>query len=433
MPTTLPPSGVERPRGLRRLVPNRWLRLALAGAAVLAAAVVVGRHAWAYYHLRAARADAARYRFADARRHLESCLRVWHDRADVWLLAGQVARRGEDYEMAERCYAEALRQAGGTPTDDLRLEQVLLQAQLDPDAKAAYLRGRVEDGHPQTVPILEALARGYLKKSRYAHAGFVLQVWLEKAPDDPAALYYRGTVREEQGPREEAVDDYRRVLELDPAHDAARLRLVKLLRQLSRPAEARDALAPMLAGPAVDPRALVERAECEYALGERAAAEATARAVLAALPDDPDALVMLGRCLTDADRFAEAEEALRRAIRARPSHFQAHSQLHRLLAAAGREAEAAAQRGEIDRMTRDITRLRDILSDGLARSPRDPGLHVEVGRIFLRAGEPREGLRWLDEALRLDPTYRPAHAELAAFYDRHGDKKRADEHRRQAE
>jgi tetratricopeptide (TPR) repeat protein len=426
------PTGVDHTPGLRRLIPNRWLRLALAGALVLAAVVVAGRHAWAYVHLRAARADAAGHRLADARRHLESCLRVWHGRADVWLLAGQVARRTEDYEVAERCYAEALRLSGGAPADDLRLEQVLLQAQLDPDAKAGYLRGLVEDGHPQTVLILEALARGYLKKNRYAHAGLVLQVWLEKAPDDPAALYFRGTVREEQGPREEAVDDYRRVLEVDPGHDAARLRLVKLLRQLSRPAEARDALAPMLARPAADPRALVERAECEYALGDRAAAEATARAVLAAVPDDPDALVLLGRCLTDAERLAEAEGVLRRAIEVRPSHFQAHSQLHRLLTAAGREAEAAARKAEIDRMTRDIGRLRDIFSDGLARSPRDPGLHVEVGQIFLRAGEPREGLRWLDEALKLDPAYRPAHEELAAFYDRHGDKKRADEHRQKA-
>lgn len=432
VPTPVTPTGVDRTRGLRRLVPNRWLRLAVALVVVAVAAVVAGRHGWAYAHLRAARSDAERYRFADARRHLEQCLRVWHDRADVWLLAGQVARRGDDYEMAERCFSEAVRRSGGVPSDDLRLEQVLLQAQLDPDAKAPYLRGLVEADHPRAVACLEALAKGYLRKNRYAHAGFVVQTWLDRRPDDPAALYYRGVVREELGPRDEAADDYRRVLEIDPAHDPARLRLVKLLRQLSRPAEARDALAPLLARAADDPAVAAEQAECLYALGDRAGAEATARAALAARPDDPDALVMLGRCLTDADRFDEAEAALRKAVEVRPSHFQGRSQLHRILAATGREADAAEVKAEIDRMTRDINRLRDIFSDGLANRPSDPGLHAEVGRIFLRAGEPREGLRWLGEALRLDPNHAPAHAELAAFYDRHGDKARADEHRQKA-
>ena len=45
------------------------------------------------------------------------------------------------------------------------------------------------------------------------------------APDDLQANFLQGFVRELVGPQQEAVDNYRKVIQLDPEHHEARLRL----------------------------------------------------------------------------------------------------------------------------------------------------------------------------------------------------------------
>ncbi|MBX9622757.1 MAG: tetratricopeptide repeat protein [Gemmataceae bacterium] len=416
----------------RRLVPNRWLRLGIAAGLVAAAAALLGRHAWAYAEYRAGRAALDRYKFKDAQDRFRNCLGVWPSRADIWLLAGQAARRMERYDEAERCYAEALRLSGGVASDDLRLEQVLLQTQLDPDSKSDYLRAEVEAGHPKAVLMFEAIVRGYVRRSRYPDAGYVVGLWLGKSPDDPYALFLRGFVREQLGPQSEGIDDYRRVLELDRDHDEARYRLTHMLLENGQPAEALRVIRVLVDKYPGEPKALAQAAEAEFAVGEFAAAEATARAALAADPASDDALLALGRVLTAADRHDEAERYLREAIRVSPSSYAAYLQLYQTLKQVGRDAEAARVKADLDRMGRDILRLRAIFSGELSAARQSPALYTEVGEIFLRAGEEAKALQWLGDALRYDPDYAPAHRALAGLYDRRGDQARAAQHRRPA-
>ena len=53
--------------------------------------------------------------------------------------------------------------------------------------------------------------------------------------------------------------------------------------------------------------------------------------------------------------------------------------------------------------------------------------------LFFRFGEDKEGERWLFLALQADPTYRPAHEALAAYYQRTGRPELAENHRRLAQ
>ncbi len=418
---------------LRRIVPNRWLRLAVAAGLLAAAGLVVGRQVWAYSEYRAAKAALGRYKFLEARAHVRNCLTVWSSRPSVWLLAGQVARRMEEYDEAERCYAEAQRRAGGPPGEDLLLERAMAQAQLDPDAKEVYFRSLVESDHPQSGLILEAMVRGYLQRSRYKDAGFLVERWLERAPDDPYALFCRAWVREELGPEVQAIEDYQRVLELDPDQDEARLRLARMLLRNARAAEALEVARALAARHPGDPVAQATLAAVQAELGDLPAAEASARAAVAADPNSDDALVVLGRVLIDTERYDEAEKHLRAAIRVRRSNYQAHQQLHRVLALTGRAEEAARLKADLDQMSRDISRLRKIFYDDLARSPETPALCVEVAEIFIRAGEVAKGVQWLHNALRLAPSDPRVHRELADAYARLGDAGRADYHRKLAD
>ena len=66
-------------------------------------------------------------------------------------------------------------------------------------------------------------------------------------------------------------------------------------------------------------------------------------------------------------------------------------------------------------------------------TPHDPALDYEIGMVFLRNGRDKDGVRWLGYALLEDPKHRPAHRALAKYYERAGNKKLAERHRRLAE
>jgi len=72
------------------------------------------------------------------------------------------------------------------------------------------------------------------KHGNYREALLALERAEAKAPRNPWVYFYRGNVYAAQGAREQAVQAYRRALELDPDLDAARRALLQLLRQPAR-------------------------------------------------------------------------------------------------------------------------------------------------------------------------------------------------------
>ena len=84
-------------------------------------------------------------------------------------------------------------------------------------------------------------------------------------------------------------------------------------------------------------------------------------------------------------------------------------------------------------MVRDRNeRLGELTSRKLAENPLDPGIHYEFGTILMRDGRTQPALQWFDSALSLDPNHRPTHAALADYYEKNGDKLKAEEHRKKA-
>src|SRR5262249_26993574 len=157
-----------------------------------------------------------------AQEHLQRCLRVWPGSFQAQLLAAQTARRLGGYEEAEHHLARCQEIRGGLP-EEVVLEQALIRAQRGGmDSVQPYLRSLVEDDHPATPLILEAMTKGYMKAYRFGDAAYLLALWRERSPDDLQANLLQGYVREHVGPEQEAVDNYRRVLEQDPEHDDAR-------------------------------------------------------------------------------------------------------------------------------------------------------------------------------------------------------------------
>jgi tetratricopeptide (TPR) repeat protein len=204
---------------LRGRRPRHRGKLALVVVALLVAAGLLGVQAWAYGQFRAAERALEKNHFAEAAEHLRRCRSVWWYREAVWLQSARAARRMEDFPEAERFLRKLEQMQGGRPSDEVHLEWSLLRAQQgETDQVVPYLRSLVEDDHPRATLILEAVARGFLRKQRFHDAAFLVRLWLERNPDDTVALFCRGFIREQLigGSRDQAVDDYRRVLELDP-------------------------------------------------------------------------------------------------------------------------------------------------------------------------------------------------------------------------
>jgi tetratricopeptide (TPR) repeat protein len=414
---------------------TRWRRrlailllLAVTGLALVPA----GAALWFRRAYRAAEQANHKREFVTARRQIDRCLRVWPRDPDALLLAARIARRDGDFDLAQR-HLDAYTALFGSGKA-LTLERLLLRAQqgdMPPEIEAQF-RVWVDEGHPDSVMILEVVSQQFMRNYRLSDAANALDLWLGLAPDDIWALLRRGWVFERLNRFEEAMSDYERAVELAPDLDGPRLRMAHaLLYGKNDAAEALKHFESLYQRGERGHAVRLGMAQCHWDLGDQDEARRMLDDLLASSPDDPVVLTELGKMAMQMGKPAEAEEHLRHAVRLDPVSFQAHNILCQCLEALGRKSEADQQRRKADQIKQDLSHMEQ-LTRRLQESPRDATVRCEVGRLFLRLGEPREGVAWLYRALELDPLLQPAHAALADYYDSVHDAAKADEHRQLA-
>ncbi|HEX5273378.1 MAG TPA: tetratricopeptide repeat protein [Gemmataceae bacterium] len=433
-----PPLTAEQPRASlpRRLgaaLRRRPRTSAAAGALLLAAAAVAGVFTWAAYQFHAAGRALGDGDAAAALAHVRLGLRVRPDSAEGHLLAARAERQGGDYPAAERDLQTCIRLQNGA-TAATQMEWLMLRAQRgEVDEVAPGLWYCVEQGHPDSDAILEALARAYMHQFRLGAALECLDRWLARRPDCPRALDWRGWVHERLEQREAARQDYRRALELDPGRSEVRMRLAAMLLDDAKPAEAAPHLERLRHELPGRTGVLVSLAHCRAMEGDFAEARRLTDEVLARHPDDAEALLELGRLDLEEGRAADAEAALRHGLKVSPYRLPIRFSLWQSLQRQpGREGDAAEAKAAYDALKTDLDRLTKLLGSGGSKSREDPAAAAEVGALLLRTGEERLALEWLDVALKLDPRSPGAHETLAAYYEKKGEAEKAEEHRRAA-
>jgi tetratricopeptide (TPR) repeat protein len=441
VPTTTPPAvdagGFSRPdrpqSGWGRFFLG-FLRYPAKTAAILALILLIafgvcliGLQVWGHFQLQAARYDVDHAHNRQAQQCLEAYLNVWPNDATALILASRTARRlgtfGEAERFLDRC--EAVR---GKDDPDVILERVLLQAQRGRvDHVRDFCEARIEANDPAAPLILEAQAAGLMRDFRLDEAEERLETWLKRRPDDCQALVLHGALLElRQAP--EAADDYRRVIQLDPENEEARLRLASLLLLAHEPSEAFPHLEYLRKAAPDNPRVLVEAAQCRVDMGQSDEARKILDEVLTRWPHFPEALAARGRLAKQDGDLAKAEGWLRAAVAADPSAREAHYHLYLCLGAEGKDAEAKEEKTKLDQLEDDLKEIQNLVVEGMQKAPFDPALHTKAGVLALRVGETEEGLRWLESALELDPHYTPAHKALAEYYQQIGDHVRAAQH-----
>lgn len=415
----------------RRLTLRLWL---VRAAVVLVLAAAAGPHAWAWAKVRAARAALAAYHPAEARRDLAAAARVagWDGRPSVHLMLARACRQDDDYDGAVGELHAAQRLLGGA-TDETAYEWALLEAAGGNVTEVdAYLQRRIEQAPDLAPDVWEALIQGNLRVYRSLDAMACVKLWLSVQPDNPRALDLRGQTYVIGKGVVRGAEDFRRALELDPARDKTRWRLVVALIDLGGYQEAAEHLELLRKTAPDDPRFVAYLARCWNFVGRRDDARALLDDALRRFPTDPLCLRTRGQLALMEDRKAEAEAYLRRATAAAPEDYQAQWLLFEALRQQDKMDEAVAQQARADRLKEQVTRIGELQSRTLAEFPLDPALHHEMGHLLTQTGRGEVGERWFQSALALDPNHAPSHAALAALYQQRGDAAKAEFHRRRA-
>jgi predicted Zn-dependent protease len=401
--------------------------LALAGLAIY----LTVRQLSAMSHFRAAQRAMQESDFAAARAHLAECLRTWPDSGETLFLAARAARRAGAYDEAAQ-HLRAYQRLGGVP-EAFELEQALMLAQRGTGARVeGYLLDCVNRDHPDSGLMLEALVQGYLKTYRLTYALHFLQVWLQREPDNVQALFWRGEALERRNSYLEAMTDYRRILELNPDHDRARLRLAELLLYSHQAGDAVGHYELLSQRQPDNPVVHLGLARCQRDLGNTDAARQVLDTLLAGHPDYVDALGERGRLALQTGQPAEAEEWLRRALDLAPYDREVIYTFFQCLQQRGKQDEAKEYEARLADIEKRFQRLA-VLTKKIAEKPEDASLRCEVGQIFLECGQDTEGLRWLDSALQEDPQHGPTHQVLADYYRRKEDPTQAAHHQQLAQ
>ncbi len=363
----------------------------------------------------------------------ETCL-AWLNRfpprsADSLFLEARLHRKRHETVEATKL----LELAGERGVDRRRIlgELLLIQAQAgDLTSIAGELNRWLLNPGDDGAEICEAYVNGALIAGDPAVALTILSAWKTEYPRDPQPYYAEGRRYDHLGQTAEAEQALRAALERQPRHWPARYALGRMLLDLNRADEAREAFEgalPMRENAA--PR--YGRARCLRIQGrlDEAVAE------LEGLTQVPQERILisfqrvgepergrpieleLGMLLSERQRYAEALPWLELVLRHDRRQLEARYARAVALRAAGQTEAADAELREVQRI-RGLVAEADRLVDEVRRNPEDPQLEarLRIGEIFITESHGVRGEFWLREVLRREPRHRRAHQLLADYY-----------------
>ena len=416
-------------RGFRIPPPRRLLAVcALLGFLGVAAALTTP-HVRAWYHLSAARAALKKYHNLEAIRHLQFCLKTWPTDGEVLFLVARTARRAGAYGEAEQALEKYEARRGSD--EAVAVERILLRTENgELDQVEGQCRYWIEQGHPDKTFVFEACVRGYLQAYRLGDARLCLKRWREEEPDNLQTYYLEGQIHDCGGVSWAAADAYQTVVQADPEHDEARLKLTAALLERRAFPEAIPHLEYLRHRQPDEPLVPVRLAICRLFLGDPDEAVRLLDALLARRPHFAPALVERGKIALSRGEYEAAESWLREAVALAPGDHETRYQFVQCLRREGRAEEAQQQEQKLKRLEIDLRRISEIANARMSETPYDPELHAELGAIMLRNGFIEQGLHWLNSALQRDARCSQAHQALAEYYQELGNAEMAERHRR---
>jgi tetratricopeptide (TPR) repeat protein len=377
-----------------------------------------------------------------------------------------------------RALGEVVRAADLLPEDDavqLRAGNMLLSVRRNEDAVARARQ--VLQREPANVPALILLGRASAEVRESASALAMLERQVQALPDDPGLAESLGELHRGRGDHEAAEASFKRAITLAPDSLEPRQALAGYYFSVGRLDDAERTLkeAEPLAGDNI--AVARDLAMLYFVSGRTAEAEETIQRVLAADPDEVRLRIALGDLYARTRRYDEAARTyaslatessptfapasartayaeylagrkdaaysrLENALTEMPDDTNLHTMKARLLLADRRfdESAAAAQdvlRREPDRFealyvlgTIAVEQGRDddampLLRRAVAAAPAAVGPKVQLGRLYLGAGDLRTALQFAEEAITAAPNEALPHLLLVRVLTAQGNAARA--------
>jgi tetratricopeptide (TPR) repeat protein len=362
--------------------------------------------------------------------HLRRCLETWPLNGEVHFLLARVCRRGDDSLGWQDYFQKAA--LLGWSKEALEFEALLMRAQAgDLRRVGPLLAGLIDGIHPERALVFEAVVKGSLATHRINDAIHWASVWLEHYPDQPSPWLARGRAYELRGSWKSAVADYQRAVALRPDDDRARLLLAEALVRDQQFQPAREQFQKFLCDHPDDASSLYGLANCQWSLGDTAAAQTALDELFARHPNHAMGMFLRGRLELHRGSAAEAVVWLKQAEALAPHEpdiaytcMLAYQQL-------GRAEEVRHYKEKTERLRQGQDRLAQVRKE-IRADPDNVSLLHEAGMVCLELGQSIEAAYWFKNVLLLDPNHRPTHAALAEQYRKEGDSQRAEHHRRLA-
>lgn len=240
-----------------------------------------------------------------------------------------------------------------------------------------------------------------------------------------------------RGETVEAIEEFQKVLKLEPRSARARYHLALAYRQAGNPAEARsNAREATRMDPDFVEATLLE-AELEAQTGARQPAIRILDRLLAKRPDELRAWVLLGSMYLAGREPAEAADAYRKVVALAPKEPRAPYLLGLALLAQGKSAEARqafeaslalapayveplAQLVGMALAAKAPDTAADRVQQQIGRAPHSGALHALLGRIYVTRGQLDRAETAFLRATQLEPRLFDAYRALAEIYAREG-------------
>jgi tetratricopeptide (TPR) repeat protein len=271
--------------------------------------------------------------------------------------------------------------------------------------------GRAVAARPAFAKAENNLILTLVKAGRGPEAVTRARARVRAAPDDPSTHFTLGLAQSEQDVTQ-ALESFRRAIELAPRHTLARYNLALVLKRADR---ATDAIAELQRAIGIEPRP-----ECYYTLGtiywqqgDVDRAVSALRAAIGARPGYADAHYTLGTVLKARREWNAAAAELRRAIELRPDLWSAHYTLAQVLQQSGDEQGAGRQLAEAERLRQRSQR------------EQEAGVWTAVGIAKLDSGDYLAAVDSFRRATTLVDTYAPAHYQMGRALQRLGESEAA--------
>lgn len=323
---------------------------------------------------------------------VDQALRQDAKRAELWMLKGDLQRQAKQRAEAQTAYRKALELEPDLVPARIALAMTHLEADaLEPAAKE--LREAAKQA-PNHVMVRYLLALIDFRQERLNDAQTKLQQVLKFDPDFLPGHLLSGAVNLALGNRNTAISHLTRVVDQVPGHSQAR----KLLAAAMAQGGQLDAASHLIAGLKDTEDLWTASLQGEIALrrGDPATARRHLETATALAPDNPNLLIALAQSRMASGDREGAVEALNRAAELDTASTRPDVMLVQTHLQAGRTAEAMAV---IDRLQQE--------------RPRDPLPHNLRGIVHAAVKDNGRARASFAEALRLDPTFLPAAANLA--------------------